>query len=148
MKQRVLFVCTRNSARSQIAEGILRHLAKDRFEVFSAGSEPAERINPMAVKTLARMGIDISQQQPKSLKTFSRQKFDYVITVCDRARENCPSFSGKSKQLHWGQPDPEGFVGTAYEQTMFDSIASSLVMQICLEWSITLPTDLLLVPNS
>ena len=105
MKKRTLILCTGNSARSQIAEGFLRHLAGDRFEVFSAGTKPTG-LNPNAVQVMAELGIDISNHRSKSLDEFSGQQFDYVITVCDNAKEACPIFPGSAKRIHRSFPDP------------------------------------------
>lgn len=102
---RVLFLCTGNSARSQIAEGLLRKLGGDRVEVFSAGTRPRDAIHPLAVKVMAEQGIDISAQKPKDVAPFVSQKFDYVITVCDRAKESCPVIPG-AEMIHWTFPDP------------------------------------------
>lgn len=113
-KARVLFLCTGNSARSQIAEGFLRHLASDKFEVFSAGVEPTQ-INPLAIKAMSEIGIDISNQKSKSVNDFSGKEFDYVITVCDNAREACPVFPGKYKKVHWSLEDPAKTQGTEEE---------------------------------
>jgi arsenate reductase len=104
-KQRVLILCTGNSARSQMGEGLLRHLAGDRFEVFSAGTKPAG-LNPNAVKAMQEVGIDISTHRSKSVNEFAGQQFDYVLTVCDSARESCPVFPGSGKRLHQSFDDP------------------------------------------
>ncbi|MGB9103184.1 MAG: arsenate reductase ArsC [Terriglobales bacterium] len=104
-KQRVLILCTGNSARSQMGEGLLRHLAGDRFEVFSAGTKPAG-LNPNAVKAMREVGIDISAHRSKSVDEFAGQQFDYVVTVCDSARESCPVFPGAGKRLHENFEDP------------------------------------------
>jgi arsenate reductase (thioredoxin) len=104
-KRRVLILCTGNSARSQMAEGLLRSMAGDRFEVFSAGTKPVG-LNPNAVSALADVGIDISGNRSKSVNEFSDQQFDFVITVCDNAREACPVFPGPGKRLHHSFPDP------------------------------------------
>src|SRR5205809_6311040 len=92
-KRRVLFLCTHNSARSQMAEGLLRHLAGDRFEAYSAGTE-ATRVRPLAIKAMAELGIDISRQKSKTLDRYLNEPFDRVITVCDDANESCPLFPG------------------------------------------------------
>ncbi|MDD5543023.1 MAG: arsenate reductase ArsC [Acidobacteriia bacterium] len=105
MKQRVLFLCTGNSARSQLAEGLLRHLAGDRFEVFSAGTVPVG-VNPAAVEVMNEIGIDISSQWSKSVEEYAGQDFDVVFTLCDYARETCPIYSGGTKQLHQNFEDP------------------------------------------
>ncbi len=104
-KQRVLILCTGNSCRSQMAEGWLRHLAGDRFEVYSAGTHPTG-LNPRAVKVMTELGIDISEQRSKSVDEFVEQAFDYVITVCDAARETCPVFPNAKTHLHWSFEDP------------------------------------------
>jgi arsenate reductase len=104
-KQRVLILCTGNSARSQMGEGLLRHLAGDRFEVFSAGTKPAG-LNPNAVTAMQEVGIDISTHRSKSVNEFAGQQFDYVLTVCDSARESCPVFPGSGKRLHQSFDDP------------------------------------------
>jgi arsenate reductase (thioredoxin) len=112
MKQTVLFLCTGNSARSQMAEGWLRHLAGDRFEVFSAGTHPVG-LNPGSIGAMAEVGIDIAHHRSKSVTEFAATPIDYVITVCDRARETCPVWSGAKHLMHWSfddpaeEPDPE-----------------------------------------
>ena len=110
--KRILVLCTGNSARSQMAEGILRSL-DSRLEVFSAGTQPAARVNPNAIRAMREIGIDISQGKPKSVGQFTNQSFDYVITVCDDADKNCPVFTGKmGKRLHLGFPDPAKATGS------------------------------------
>ena len=104
-KQRVLFLCTGNSARSQMAEGILRHFAGDRFEVFSAGTRPVS-LNPNAVMAMAEIGINIAGSRAKSVDEFASQQFDYVFTVCDSAKESCPIFPGGGMRLHQSFEDP------------------------------------------
>ena len=104
-RQSVLFLCTGNSCRSQMAEGTLRHAAGDRFEVVSAGTRPAG-LNPTAVEVMRETGIDISNHRSKNLDEFLGQRFDWVITVCDAAKEACPLFPGASRQLHWSFEDP------------------------------------------
>jgi arsenate reductase (thioredoxin) len=108
---RVLFVCTGNSARSQIAEALLRDFGGPDFEVFSAGTEP-KGVNPFAVRVLDEIGIDWSGADSKSVLAFVGQPFDYVITVCDRARQTCPVFPGEHNSLHWGLDDPAEVEGT------------------------------------
>jgi arsenate reductase (thioredoxin) len=112
---RVLFVCTHNSARSQIAEALLQRYGGDDFEVFSAGTE-ATVVNPLAVRVLADLGIDWSHAESKTIDRFLSQQFDYVITVCDRAKATCPVFPGSSNSLHWGLDDPSEVVGTDEER--------------------------------
>ena len=104
-KKRVLILCTGNSARSQMAEGLLRQLAGDRFEVESAGVEPSF-VRPQAIEAMQEVGVDISRQRSKSVDEFTGQEFDYVITVCDNARERCPVFPVKTQRIHWSFDDP------------------------------------------
>jgi arsenate reductase len=104
-KKRVLILCTGNSCRSQMAEGILRHYGKDRIEVASAGTQPSS-VNPVAIQVMQEIGIDISGHRSKHLDELRGQFFDVVITVCDHARDACPVFPGGVTQLHWGFPDP------------------------------------------
>ena len=103
-KKRVLFLCTGNSARSQMAEGLLRQMAGNRFDVFSAGTQP-KGMHPRSVEVMNEVGIDISKQTSKDVSTYLRDKFDYVITVCDRAKQQCPVFPG-AEPIHWGFDDP------------------------------------------
>src|SRR5215210_2046145 len=107
-KQKVLFLCTQNSARSQMAEGFLRHLAGDRFEVMSAGLDPTDEIHPCAVEAMSEVGIDISEQYPKGLRTYlGKEFFNYLIIVCARAEERCPkSFPGVGTTFSWIFEDP------------------------------------------
>lgn len=107
---RVLFVCTGNSARSVMAEAVLRQHGGDRFEVHSAGTEP-KGINPLTVQVLAEAGIDASFARSKSVTEFLGQSFDYVVTVCDQARQACPVFPGVHESLHWGYEDPAAVEG-------------------------------------
>jgi len=116
MKQKVLFLCTGNSCRSQMAEGWLRHLAGDRFEVVSAGTHPVG-LNPYAVTVMAEAQVDISNHMSERLEPYLDQSFDYVITVCDRAQETCPVFPSASSMLHWNFEDPARAKGT-YEQQL------------------------------
>ena len=104
-RKRVLILCTGNSARSQMAEGLLRNIAGDRFEVASAGVSPT-RVRPEAVEAMREIGVDISQQRSKSVEEFLGSEFDYVITVCDNANEQCPVFPGKTQRIHWSFDDP------------------------------------------
>jgi len=105
---RVLILCTANSARSQIAEGLLRHDAGDRFEAASAGTHPTE-VRPEAIAVMREIGIDLSGHRSKSVDDFEGQAFDYVITVCDNARESCPVFPATTKRIHWSIEDPAAF---------------------------------------
>jgi arsenate reductase len=114
-KTRVLFLCTHNSARSQMAEGLLRHLAGDRFEAMSAGTE-ATRVRPLAIKAMEEIGVDISAQESKTLDRYLEEPFDRVITVCDDANESCPFFPGAKGRLHWSFEDPSRAEGSDEER--------------------------------
>lgn len=124
-KLRVLILCTANSARSQMAEGLLRHLAGDRFEVFSAGTR-ATSVNPHAIRAMAERGIDISHHRSKHLNEFLGQPFDYVITVCDAAAETCPIFPGRSERIHWSFPDPAAVEGESAKAEAFRAVRDGL----------------------
>ena len=112
---RVLFLCTHNSARSQMAEGLLRHLAGDRFEVASAGTE-ATSVRPEAIEAMAELGVDISGQSSKTLERYLEEPFDQVVTVCDDANEACPVFPGAKSRLHWSFRDPSRVEGSEEER--------------------------------
>ena len=105
MKSKVLILCTGNSCRSQMAEGVLRHYGSDKFEVLSAGTRPS-KVNETAIKVMKEIGIDISGHRSKHVDEFTGQKIDYVISVCDNAKESCPIFPGGTTRLHWPFPDP------------------------------------------
>jgi arsenate reductase (thioredoxin) len=109
-KKRVLILCTGNSARSQMAEGLLRHEAGDRFDVASAGINPSS-VRAEAIEAMSEIGIDISGHRSKSVDEFLAQEFDYVITVCDNANEQCPVFPGKTRRVHWSFQDPAAIAG-------------------------------------
>lgn len=112
----VLVLCTGNSCRSIMAEGLINHLGKGTFEAVSAGSKPAGYVHPKSIETLIRHSIDIEKPRSKSWDEFGGQSFDFVITVCDQAAaENCPLFSGPAKKLHWSIPDPAKATGTETE---------------------------------
>lgn len=129
--RRVLFLCTGNSCRSQMAEGLLRHLGEGRYEVFSAGTRPAERVHPLAVETMAERGIDISAHRPKLLDEFAGQTFDLLITTCDSANEECPYYPGAKARLHWSLPDPAKATGTDEEvRAAFREAADDLQRRI------------------
>lgn len=115
MTKRVLFLCTHNSARSQMAEGMLRDRGGDRFEVFSAGTEQT-RVHPLAIEAMNEIGIDIASQTSKSLDRFIGEQWDFVVTVCDRANEACPLFSGGANRLHWSFDDPAAATGSETRQ--------------------------------
>jgi arsenate reductase (thioredoxin) len=114
-KRRVLFVCTHNSARSHMAEALLRNLGGDQFEAFSAGTE-ATQVRPLAVRAMAELGIDISGGESKTLDRFLNEPFDAVITVCDQANEACPVFFGARERMHWSFPDPSKAEGSEEQQ--------------------------------
>ncbi len=114
-KKRVLILCTGNSARSQMAEGLLRHDAGELFEVESAGTTPSS-VRPEAIAAMLELGIDISGHRSKSVQEFDGRTFDYVITVCDNAKENCPVFSGVAKRLHQSFDDPAALKGSEEER--------------------------------
>jgi len=114
-KKRVLFICTHNSARSQMAEGFLRRVAGDRFDVYSAGTE-ATHVRPQAIEVMAEIGIDISGQTSKTLQQYLPERWDYVITVCDDANESCPVFPGAADRSHWSFEDPSKATGTENER--------------------------------
>jgi arsenate reductase len=114
-RSRVLFLCTHNSARSQMAEGLLRHLAGDRFEAMSAGTE-ATHVRPLAIRAMEEIGVDISGQESKTLERYLDEPIDYVITVCDDANEACPFFPGAQSRLHWSFKDPSKSVGSEEER--------------------------------
>jgi arsenate reductase len=114
MKKKILFLCTHNSCRSQMAEGIINHYLGDRFEAFSAGTE-ATRVNPLAIRVLAELGIDISGQRSKTFGEFTGETFDYVITLCNSANEQCPLFFGGVRRAHIGFDDPSQSPGSEEE---------------------------------
>ncbi len=129
----MLFLCTHNSARSQMAEGVLRHLAGDRFEVHSAGTE-ATAVRPQAIEVMCELEIDISGQESKTLERYLGQPFDYVITVCDEANEACPVFPGAIRRLHWSFEDPAQATGSEEERRcVFRSVRKQIVERIRLE---------------
>lgn len=113
--RRVLFLCTHNSARSQMAEGLLRTMGRDRFDVMSAGTE-ATQVRPQAIGAMAELGIDISHHTSKTLDAFIEQRFDLVITVCDDASEACPVFPNAEQRWHWSIDDPSKASGTEEER--------------------------------
>ena len=117
-KKKVLFLCTGNSCRSQMAEGFLKDMAPDEFEVFSAGTDPTQ-INPASLRTMQEEGIDISDQKSESVNKYVGEKFNYVITVCGSAKETCPVFPGKYTQIHWDIEDPAEKSATNEETSAF-----------------------------
>jgi arsenate reductase len=114
-KRSVLILCTGNSARSQMAEGILRHIAGEKYEVESAGVEPSS-VRPEAVEAMRDLGIDISKHRSKSVNEFLDRRFDYIITVCDNAKESCPLFPGNADRIHWSFEDPAAVEGSGEER--------------------------------
>ena len=129
-KLQVIFVCTGNSARSQMAEAVLRHEAGDRFDVVSAGVSPRP-VHPRTIAALGRAGIDISEAQSKPVGMFLGRRFDYIITLCDRARLTCPVFPGAKETLHWGLDDPTEVEGTeAEQQAAFERVLTEVAARI------------------
>ncbi|HEX6126146.1 MAG TPA: arsenate reductase ArsC [Pyrinomonadaceae bacterium] len=129
-KQRVLILCTGNSARSQMAEGILRHIGGNSFEVESAGVAPSA-VREEAIEVMKEIGIDITSHRSKSVEEFLDQSFDYIITVCDNAKESCPVFPGDAERMHWSFDDPAAVTGSEEQRlnafrTVRDQILSRL----------------------
>jgi arsenate reductase len=115
--KRVLFICTHNSARSQMAEGLINHDLAGKVQAFSAGMEPSS-VNPLAIAVMMELGIDISGHRSKSLDEFVNEKFDFVITLCDHAAESCPIFFGGVQRIHMGLPNPTAISGSGEERLM------------------------------
>ena len=109
--KKIIFLCTGNSARSQMAEGLMRNLRGNEFEVYSAGIEP-KGIHPLAIKVMKEIGMDISAQRSKLVDEYEKEAFDYIVTLCDHAATNCPSFPGEGENIHQGFPDPAAVEGT------------------------------------
>lgn len=138
-RKRILVICTGNSARSQMAEALLRHLCGDGLDVVSAGSMPAAQVHPLAVRALAEIGLDISAQRPKPLTDFLGQPFDYIIAVCSKAAEACPFFPGPAQRIHWFYDDPAAVAGTEEERlAAFRAIRDDLKTRIA-EWLLSAP---------
>lgn len=134
---RVLFLCTGNAARSQMAEAILRSIGKEDFEVFSAGANPAAEVHPLAIQVMRESGLDISHHRPKDLSQYLDEQFDHIITVCDKARDTCPTFPGDPHRIHWNYPDPVQVKGDEETQIkVFRQIASDMHNRINL-WVLT-----------
>ena len=130
MRPKVLFLCTGNSARSQMAEGYLRHVAADRYEALSAGVEP-KGLNPLAIEAMGEIGIDISQQTSKDVVSLLGQHVPYVVTVCDNAKERCPIFPGTWKFLHWSLEDPAAAEGIHEERlAVFRRVRDQIIAHI------------------
>ena len=117
-KKNIIFICTGNACRSQIAHGLLKNIAGDRFNVFSAGSNPS-RVHPMSIKVMEEVGIDISHHTSNHVEDYLHKRIDIVITVCDNANKACPVFPGDVKRLHWSIKDP--FKGWNYDETHMDT---------------------------
>lgn len=129
-KKRVLILCTGNSARSQMAEGMLRHIADETFEVESAGVQPSN-VRPEAIEAMSEIGIDISTHRSKSVDEFTDQQFDYIITVCDNARESCPVFPGGAQRIHWSFDDPAAVKGSDEERlSAFRTVRDQIFKQL------------------
>jgi arsenate reductase len=130
-KYKVLFLCTGNQARSQMAEALMRLRADDRFDTYSAGSKPKTGVHPLAVDVLAEIGIDITGAVPKSMLEFIEKRFDYVITLCDDARDTCPVFPGHPVSEHWSLIDPAAAEGSKDERlTVFRSVRDEIAGRI------------------
>jgi arsenate reductase len=127
---RVLFLCTHNSARSQMAEALLRQIGGDHFDVVSAGTEVTQ-VHPLAVRAMAAVGIDISQARSKHLNEYLGHDFDYVITVCDSANESCPIFPGDPQRIHWSFPDPSAAAGSEDERyRAFERVRDEIAVRL------------------
>jgi protein-tyrosine-phosphatase len=128
---RVLFLCTGNSARSQIAEALLRQFSNGRIDVVSAGSAPAEDVHPLTRVTLKeKYGIDAAELEPKAASAFREEQFDAVITVCDAAAEACPTWPGAKTLLHWNIDDPAAVRGADAQRRAFDDVAAELETRV------------------
>jgi protein-tyrosine-phosphatase len=127
--KRVLFLCSGNSARSQMAEALLRHVAGDRFEVFSAGTAPRDQVHPGALETLRLKNVPADGLRPKDAANFAGQSFDYVITLCDRAREDCPHFEF-AEAMHWTFADPTAAPERAAQQRAFEQVFAGLSQRV------------------
>jgi len=130
-KKRVLFLCSGNSARSQMAEGLVNHLLGDRWEAYSAGTAPTGHVHPLAIQAMAELGIDISRQRSKSVDEFRDTNFDLVITVCDQAAQNCPLWLGPGQVKHMGFPDPAAATGSEAERLeVFRQVRDGLYQEV------------------
>ncbi len=129
-KKRILFICTHNSARSQMAEGMINSLYNDKFEAYSAGTEVAF-VKPMAIEVMKEIGIDISNHRSKHIREFYGIEFDLVVTVCDNAQKICPVFPGAKKMIHKSFPDPSGVSGTEeYKKEIFRKVRDQIISWI------------------
>ena len=126
---KILVICTGNSARSQMAEGSLKHYKKE-WEIYSAGTKPKD-LNPLAVEVMSEIGIDISGYKSKHIDLFLNKQFDYVITVCDNAKESCPTFPGNAEYIHWSLKDPAATKGTKEEKLIaFRKIRDEILKKV------------------
>ena len=133
-RRRALFLCTHNSARSQMAEGLLRHFSRGTIDAFSAGTE-ATAVRPLAIRAMSELGIDISKHESKTLDRYVNDAFEYVITVCDDANETCPFFPNAKQRLHWSLPDPSKAAGSEEDQlavyrTVRDELKSRIEQEL------------------
>ncbi len=137
-KKQILILCTGNSCRSQMAEGIARYLFGDRYDVYSAGTHPCY-VNPNAITVMAEIGVDISGHRSKSVLEFSNQPIDYVITVCGSADQACPTFPGATQKIHWGFSDPV-HTGETQEERLnaFRKVRDAIWKKFSEEWVTTL----------
>ncbi len=133
--KRVLFICTHNSARSQMAEAIVNHDLAGKFEAFSAGADPSS-VHPLAIAVMGEWGIDISRKRSKDMQEFGGEKFDYVITLCDQANEACPVFFGGTQRIHMGFPDPAAVMGSEEERiNAFRKVRDQIREKIIAFWA-------------
>lgn len=129
-KQQVLFLCTANSARSQMAEGLLRQFGSERFDVYSAGMQP-KGVHPLALRVMDELGIDLRSHSSKSVDKFMGRHFDYIVTVCDSARETCPLFPSAGRLLHWSFEDPAAIQGSEEDRLhVFRKVRDQLAAHI------------------
>jgi len=135
-RQRVLFLCTHNSARSQMAQGLLTWLAPDRYEAFSAGTQ-ATNVHRLAIQAMQEIGIDLSDHTSKSLEVYRGQRFDLVVTVCASAREACPFFPGAGRQVHWEFADPSAVQGSDAERLAAFRHTRDLILARLKQWLAT-----------
>lgn len=138
--KKVLVLCTGNSCRSQIAEGYLRHFANGKAEIYSAGIE-THGVNPYAIVTMQEDGIDISKHTSNNITDYSHINFDYIITVCDNAKENCPYFPGKAKRFHYNFPDPAKVKGTPEQIAVEFRAVRKLIKSYCQAFAINITSN-------
>jgi len=131
MKKRMLFLCSGNSARSQMAEGLVNHFLHDEWEAYSAGTAPTGHVHPLAIRAMAELGIDISHQHSKAVDEFRDAEFDLVVTVCDNAASNCPLWLGPGRVKHMGFPDPAAATGSEAERlAVFHQVRDGLRQEV------------------